>query len=347
LQAIIPAYKPDERLLTLVKALREATDFHIIVVNDGSGEQYEHIFNALPEYVTLLSHGKNRGKGRAMKTAFEYILEHESEDAGAVIVDADGQHLLTDIIKVSDELIQNPGCLIIGARQFTGTVPLRSRFGNSLTRIVFSLASGVKLSDTQTGLRAIPIHTLGKFLSLGGERYEFEMNMLLYAAEAGIPMHEVTIETVYIDDNASSHFNVIRDSLKIYAVIFKFIFSSLISTVIDYALFAILSAATLGMPNKNLSRLVCVGGARIVSSFCNYLINRNAVFKGSTGKNTILKYYLVVGIVFASNYGVLTFFENVCHWNKFIAQALSMLIIYPLSYYLQRMFVFRTRSKKI
>ena len=348
---VIPAYKPDERLLALVEQIRDETDYQIVVVNDGSGPAYDAIFSALPDDVTLLTHAVNCGKGRAMKTAFAHLndVNHNVQGVhGAVIADADGQHLLADIQRVCEELKSHPDCLIIGSRLFTGDVPFRSRFGNKLTRGVFSLASGVKLHDTQTGLRAIPAPLFPLFCEIKGERYEYEMNMLLRAAELGISIREVFIETVYIDENASSHFHVIRDSLKIYAVIFKFIFSSLASFLIDYALYIIASFLTAPMQNSNLSRLISIGSARIISSACNYLMNKTTVFKGSKRSVcTVFKYYLVAAVIFAANYGLLTLMENVLLWNNLLSQALTMLLLYPLSYYLQRMFVFQTRCRYV
>ena len=346
MQVIIPAYKPDERLLALIKELHDKTDYKIIVVNDGSGPDYDSVFCAVPDYATVLVHDTNKGKGRAMKTAFSYVYENFSADNGAVIADADGQHLVKDIISVASMLEKNPDSLIIGSRRFTGRVPFKSRWGNAITRAIFALASGVKVYDTQTGLRAVPMSYMPEFIKLRGERYEYEMNMLLRAAELGIPMKETTIETVYIGENESSHFHPIRDSFKIYAVIFKFIFSSLLCSAIDYGAFVLLSLTTALWTGPNISNLISVAGARVISSFCNYIINKKAVFKGSSSSGcSVLKYYLTVIIVLAANYGLLTLMTSVFMWNKFVSQIIAMLLTYPLSYYVQRMFVFKTRTQ--
>ncbi len=346
MQIIIPAYKPDERLLKLVEDIHSETDYNIIVVNDGSGEEFDAVFSALPGYVTLLVHDVNMGKGRAMKTGFSYIAEHFPEDPGAIIADADGQHLIKDIVNVANALIAHPDNLVLGSRRFTGNVPFKSRWGNAITRFVFALASGVRVYDTQTGLRGMPTKYMSMFAGLRGDRYEYEMNMLLKAAEQGIIIEEVFIETVYIDDNSSSHFHPVRDSFKIYAVIFKFIFTSFLSFLIDYALFVVFSALTARMPDANLGRLISVAAARVISSLCNYFLNKKTVFKGCDGSHAaVMKYYLVALIVFGANYGLLTLMENVFLWNKLISQALSMALTYPISYYFQRMFVFKSRSK--
>ncbi|WP_283243734.1 bifunctional glycosyltransferase family 2/GtrA family protein [Guopingia tenuis] len=341
---LIPAYKPDERLLELVHRLHDETEYNLIVVNDGSGSEFDAVFTALPSYVTLLSHAVNQGKGRAMKTGFSYILENLPDSQGVIIVDADGQHLLKDINRVYQGFLEHPDSIIIGSRKFTGEVPLRSRFGNSLTRHVFALASGVKLMDTQTGLRAIPIQYLREFIDLKGERYEYEMNMLLQAAELGIPMHEVFIETVYIDDNSSSHFHVIRDSLKIYAVIFKFIMSSLIGFLVDYVLFNLLYALLGGMSNAALQMLVSTVGARAVSSFVNYMVNKKVVFKSRDGMaSTLVKYYTLVVVILAANYGLMLLLCNVLGMAAPLAKILVEVVLFVVNYLVQRTFVFKNK----
>ena len=137
---VIPAYQPDEKLLKTVTDLQNNTGFPIVVVDDGSAEKCAPVFAELEsrEGVTVLHHEVNRGKGRAMKTAFEHIKncgEFDPED-GIVTVDADGQHLIPDIMRVCDAFRRERKALVIGGRAFTGKVPLRSRFGNAMTRFV-------------------------------------------------------------------------------------------------------------------------------------------------------------------------------------------------------------------
>ena len=212
---IIPAYKPGKELLTLLARFQDDATFLPIVVDDGSGEDFKTIFGALPPGVTLLRHPVNRGKGAALKTALNYVLEDCPDCAFAVTADADGQHRYEDILRVCATAYDHPDALVLGSRKFEGEVPLRSRLGNGITRHVFSIASGVKVYDTQTGLRAFVREAVKRFAEVPGDRYEYEINMLLTAAQSGMPVMEHWIETVYLDDNASSHFNPFRDSFKI------------------------------------------------------------------------------------------------------------------------------------
>lgn len=222
---LIPAYKPDMRLVDLTNLLLTHEDLRVVVVDDGSGDAFKDVFSALDERVSLISYPVNKGKGGALKTGIKYIYDNMPDCERLITADADGQHTYPDIKKVIEKSIECPGALVLGSREFDGQVPFRSKFGNSLTRFVFAVATGVKVQDTQTGLRGFDREGMKLFLDVPGDRYEYEINVLLVAARAKTPIHEVTIKTVYINDNESSHFNPIKDSMKIYSCIFKFAFS--------------------------------------------------------------------------------------------------------------------------
>ena len=185
---VIPAYEPDERLLQLLETLRTADLAPVVIVDDGSGSKYKEIFERAQAYVqasggAVLTHEVNRGKGRALKTAFGYILKEYPEAVGCVTADSDGQHSAECIEKVKDALEAQPDKLILGVRRFdTENVPLRSRLGNGITERIFAYVSGLHVSDTQTGLRGIPRAFMKELLDVPGERFEFETQMLLESA---------------------------------------------------------------------------------------------------------------------------------------------------------------------
>ena len=221
---VIPAYEPDEKLIALLDELKEKTDFRLIVVNDGSKPDKQPIFKEAEKRAVLLVHEVNKGKGAALRTAFTYLRDNVEPGYGVITADADGQHTTEDIKACAAALKAHPDRLIMGCRRFKGDIPLRSRFGNNLTKAVFKFAAGVGVSDTQTGLRSFSSALTDFMIGLKGDRYEFEMNMLLEAARYGIGFFEVPIETIYINDNKSSHFNPVKDSLRIYKDILKFSF---------------------------------------------------------------------------------------------------------------------------
>ncbi len=337
---VIPAYEPDEKLLHVVDDLRRDTAYAIVVVDDGSSAAAQPVFAALPEDVTLLRHAENRGKGRALKTAYEYIAAHFPQTEGVVTVDADGQHLPADVARVSEEWAAHPETLVLGSRRFTGDVPWRSRTGNAITRAVFRLSTGVAVFDTQTGLRAFAVSRIPMMLEMRGERYEYEINVLLYATRQRIPIREVTIETVYIADNASSHFHPLRDSWRIYKMILLFVASSLLSALVDYVLVLAFSAV-FAMQAQGL--LLSIVLARVISSFLNYMLNRKFVF-GDRSRRSVLRYYLVAAGILLANYGLLSALSAVLPLA--LAKLLVELALYPLSFYLQRKFVF-ARGERI
>lgn len=219
---IIPAYKPDETLVNLTDQLWEY-GCQIVVVDDGSGEQYHQIFDKISDICIILRHSENRGKGAAIKTALSYVKAEIWDENIIGVMDCDGQHLPRDMMKLFAFAETHRQTMVLGVREVGKDMPLKSRLGNKITRKVFRIVSGVKVTDTQTGLRAFSVELLDELISVEGERYEYEMNVLMALAGAGIPIAEVPICTIYHDENNSgSHFRVVQDSIRIYKDILKF-----------------------------------------------------------------------------------------------------------------------------
>jgi glycosyltransferase involved in cell wall biosynthesis len=219
---LIPAYVPGEELVSVVAGLAEIDTILTVVVDDGSPEECQSIFERitmLPRTV-LLTHSVNMGKGAALKTGFKYLVEKQIQTV--VTADADGQHSLSDILKIAEVSLDQPMTLVLGVRMFDKNVPPRSMFGNTITRWVLKLLFGLKLQDTQTGLRAIPHGLLTDYLAIQPNRYEYELEMLLLSSTKNIPLLEVPIETIYINSNKASHFNSLVDSFRIYRVLFGY-----------------------------------------------------------------------------------------------------------------------------
>jgi glycosyltransferase involved in cell wall biosynthesis len=271
---LIPAYNPDDRLLDLVKELTALGLEHIVIVNDGSGREHATIFEALAslENVSVCEHAFNKGKGAALKTGFQFIKNSDADLQGVITADADGQHLAADVHKLATTAVVQPQDFILGSRTFGKETPLRSLIGNRLTAFLMRFVHGVTVSDTQTGLRYLPRALLPDLSTLPGDGYEFELQCLIKARELGYRPNEVPIETVYIDENSSSHFSPIMDSARIYSVLFRFGGSSVACFVIDIVLFAWIFWLGYGA-------MVATIFARIVSGVVNFLFNKFLVFK--------------------------------------------------------------------
>lgn len=296
---IIPSLNPDEKLLSTVHSLQGVGFTDILLVDDGSDEAHQVPFTTLEgEGVTVLRHAVNAGKGRAMKNAFAYVLEHRPDCIGVVTVDGDGQHGATDVLRLAQAMEQEP-CIWLGVRDFTAPqVPTRSRFGNKASCLTMRLLCGMKVGDTQTGLRAMPKECLLWLLDVPGERYEFETNMLLEMQQRHTPFKELTIDTIYIEENASSHFRPLVDGWRIYrrmlAHFFRFMGSGLVSAVLDVALFTLLVRTAFSGLTADMAVLWGTVVARAVSSMVNYILNRRLVFRSKAGVAvTLVRYYML------------------------------------------------------
>lgn len=333
---LIPAWEPDRTLLPLVTSLLQLGFGAIIIVDDGSSSACAEIFTELGplDRVHILRHAINLGKGRALKNGINYFLGDLSTFDVLITADADGQHTPDDIARVAAAALQNAVKVILGSRGFVKDVPLRSRIGNGLTRHIFAFVTGAKLMDTQTGLRAFPRTLLPELIVLEGERYEYEMTVLAHICRTGSRPLEVPIETVYIDGNRSSHFDPIRDSMRIYFVLARFFFSSLIAAAIDFLGFTITFAIT-----GNVLASVIVGR---LSSLVNFALNKKFVFHSRTSiVGSLWRYYLLVAAIAALSYGLIWTLTRHLHWNVFAAKVTVDVLLSLVSFSVQRTFIFR------
>lgn len=326
-------------MLQLIRTIKENSDYDIIIINDGSAPTYKPLFEKAVELgCKLLSHDSNRGKGAALKTAFTYLLETNTTD-GFICADCDGQHAFHDIRQLAELLPKYPSSILLGCRKFIGKVPLKSKFGNSITRFVFSLITGNKISDTQTGLRGYSPKLLPWLVKLEGDRYEFEMKQLLEAKKGGYSLECIPIDTIYENDNKGSHFHPIRDSIRIYIPILKFSLSSISCGLLDFILLFILKYIT-----ENL--LVSVMTARAISSLCNYLLNKHLVFRSKERRKTssLLQYYLLAVVILVCNYLLLAFMNETLGLSLFVGKLLTEAILFIFSYTIQHKIIFRYKS---
>ncbi len=345
---IIPSYEPDEKIIQLLHNIKDAnlTD-PVIIIDDGSqGEMYQELFRRAEEEFgyTVLHHAVNQGKGRALKTAFNDCLLKYPDMVGCVTIDSDGQHSIKDMLSCMKALEEHPDSLIMGCRNFgEAGIPARSSFGNRTTRLVMKALTGVVVSDTQTGLRAIPREFMKKLLTEKGERYEFETNMLIDTKSMGVSIVEVPIDTIYIENNSSSHFDSIRDSARIYALFGKFIFSSGSSSVIDLALFALFFHF---VKNVDLhivdSYMLATVMARIISGVYNFAMNYKVVFQSDKNKAYAAISYLILAIFIMLASGFLV--GRICTMTSLPTLLVKIVVdclLFLVSFFVQREVVYR------
>lgn len=348
---ILPSLNPDEKLINTVNALLDKGFHDIIVVNDGSDEAHLTPFETISsnDSCTLLVHEINRGKGRALKTAMQYILANRPDSPGVITIDGDGQHHVDDILACAQAMLDRENEVILGVRDFSEPdVPFKSRFGNNMTKTVFRLFCGIRISDTQTGLRAIPAQYLKAMTEFSGERFEYETNMLLEMKANNIPFSEVGIKTIYLDENASTHFHPIRDSFKIYKVILKFGISSAVSSIIELLAFTLVNMILDLMPLElkiELSILISSVISRVISSLCNYKMNRALVF--NTGcKSSFGRYVILCAaqlLISASLVSLLTYLFTAKTFGQTLLKAVVDTALFFISYRIQKNWVFKMK----
>lgn len=345
---MIPSLNPDKSLIDYVEALAKEDFRQIIVINDGSSQKFRKKFARIAKIdkCRVLTHKVNKGKGRALKTGIQFVLKHFPDCEGIVTVDADGQHKLNDVLHIAAAVTENDNRLVLGSRDFNApNIPARSSFGNKLTSRVFAVMFGQKLMDTQTGLRGIPMKLLPAMLEISGERYEYEMNMLIECRREKIEIYEIPIETVYIDENDSSHFRPVVDSVKIYRLIFKrffsYLFSSLFSMAVDLLLFTLLARWILPAEYAHRIQIATIL-ARVVSCTTNFLMNKNMVFhkKGHLG-STAVKYFCLAAVQMLVSANAVNWLFRLLQWHEVILKVMVDTVLFFVNYTVQKKFVFK------
>ena len=359
---LIPSYQPDDKLPPYVQALREAGFARIVVVDDGSGERYTDLFNSLHNpndaVVQVIRYEPNHGKGYALRVGMRWLLDECPECAYIITADSDGQHTVPDTLRMADAMHKDSSGLLLGSRDFSqANVPFKSRMGNHITTAVYHALYGQHIGDTQTGLRAFARELLPRFLQTKGDRYEYEMNQLIDCSIDKIPIRALPIETVYENNNQGSHFHPVRDSWRIYKVILmrflRFIAASLICFCVDYALYLLfnnLFRDHVPSLNHNLVflsiRIVARIGvaallARFISSVLNYFINKSYVFSNRNGfGKTFWRYACTVVVIVAISAWLTSSLHLWFGWNDNLVKMPVDILLFFLSYYLQRRWVF-------
>ncbi len=337
---VIPAYQPGEALIHIVNALVASPLPAIVVVDDGSGPEYARIFDRISRHakVTLIRHAVNLGKGAALKTGIGSVLRDFGEAVGVVTADADGQHDPQDILNVCARFEESPDALVMGARSFRGRIPFRSKLGNLITSAVMRVAMGQNLTDTQTGLRAVPRSLLGRLLKIPATGYEFELEMLIVARHMGLRVVEQPIRTIYEPGNPKSHFQPLRDSMRIYFVLLRFSFIAMLTAALDNLLFCGMFAWT-----GSLVRAQIV--ARLMAGFFNYTAVRRIAFLSEERHAVVLpRYLLLLAANTMVSYAAIRFLSDQFQVGVFSAKILAESLLFLANFAIQRDVVFSGRG---
>lgn len=346
---IIPAYEPPENFVDYTKDLLKNPSLSLLVIDDGSGEQYRDIFDRIgvQERATVLRHAVNCGKGAAIKTALTWCKEHGARDCVYTVADCDGQHKAEDVLRVLEASEKNPDALVLGVRDFDHpTVPKRSRRGNRIMMRMFRILYGAKYSDTQTGLRGFSYGMLDFLLGVKGTRFEYETNMLVCVHKEHVPFVEVPISTIYAaPEEHVSHFKTFSDSVKVMRVLLSnigvYFLSSAFSAVVDVLAFFLLSRYVFIHMDISLGLLLATVTARLLSSVVNFYGNCRYVFRGS-GRRSIWRYYLLWTVQLSISYGFTNLIGQLLYPGILLSLCKGVfdLFLAIFSYKIQRHWVF-------
>lgn len=337
---IVPTLNPNIEIFDVFLKKLEKEFENILVYDDGCREEYGDFFKKLEKRgIKVLHHYINLGKGRAMKDAFNYLLNEYPNLKGVVTADSDGQHSVKDIKKCAKLILENPESLILGCRNFDAShVPRRNRFGNKTTRSVLKIFVGLSVTDTQTGLRGLPKEVMMKFMTTQGDRFEYETNQLIDTLTKDVPIKEFEIETIYLENsNSESHFNPIKDSVAIYKLFLKYIFASISSFIIDLILFSLFSKVFKGINSILFATIT----ARVLSSIYNYIVNARMVFKKENSISSFIKYTVLCVIqMFVSGYSVQYLAKLFGKISTVVIKVIVDSIIFVANFIIQRELVF-------
>lgn len=347
---VIPAYEPDERFVDLVQNLVTRGIAPIIVVDDGSGPVWQKFFKKASEILqdngVILRHEVNLGKGKALKTAFTYILNKYPDALGCVTADCDGQHSPDCIEKIRQSFSDDVDVLLLGTREFKyKSIPWKSKLGNCLTKFICKFFVNLNVRDTQTGLRGIPLNIMPELIKLKGNRFEYEMQMLIYCASKG-RIVEVPIQTIYdCKTNHQTHFNPFLDSIKIYAVIFKQFYKYIVSSVLSFGLDIVLFWYFCRLlKGSHLSTYIILATvfARLISAMFNIAVNYKIVFTSHENfALSSIKYgLLAVCIMSASALLVSGFAFLLPGISPVCIKIVIDTLLFLMSFYMQKKYVF-------
>ncbi|MBQ5762332.1 MAG: bifunctional glycosyltransferase family 2/GtrA family protein [Clostridia bacterium] len=341
---LIPAYNPGEKMIGFLKELK-SSNLDVIVVDDGSKAESKYCFDYAKKCgYPVLTHPVNKGKGAALKTGFTYVVSEKLDYDYVITADCDGQHAIESIIDVANEG-EKSGCeaMILGGRFRDGgdKLPIKSNIGNSTTRVIFKLATGLSIHDTQTGLRAIPKSLYSKMITIKGDRYEYEMNMLLKINEWQVPFKEVSIKTIYFDNNKGSHYSPFKDSIRILSQILIFSLSSFLSFILDYALFMLVNHLLFDVCEYHVAIAYLTG--RVISGVVNYVLNSKFVFK-EFSMSSVLKYTLLCIIIMVIGAVGSYLLEDLAGIPGVLSKVFVDLPLFLLSYFGQKKYVFTKKG---
>lgn len=209
---LLPTYNNAQKLEQVLKSVLDFSD-DVCVVNDGSTDNTTDILKQFPS-LKILSYTPNKGKGWALRQGFEFARNNGYDYV--ISMDTDGQHFAEDLPTMLQALEENKNAIIIGARNMNQeNVPGKSSFGNKFSNFWFTLETGIKVPDTQSGFRVYPVKAL-EGIRFFTRKFEFEIEVIVRAAWHGINVMAAPVKVYYPPtEERISHFRPFQDFSRI------------------------------------------------------------------------------------------------------------------------------------
>lgn len=341
---LLAVHQPGLELPALASELAKDNGYAVIVSDDGSGPEYDGVFAVLPDNVLVTRLPAHSGRGTTIKCGLRFLLERVPDVCGVITLESCEEHTLENIGGLAEALRERTGAILLGARTFAEPLPWKSRLGMLLVRLAFSGACSLKLTDTQTDIRAFPIELVPALTAVSGERYEYAVNVLLWASRNEVPIMEVTLPDAYSDVRIPRHFHPVRDSVRIFERIFKFAFASFSGFCVDYVTVLSLKALTTQALPASFSLFISVLAGRILSGTVSFTLNRKMGLRvdGKVSR-AALKYFTILFALMAVNYWLLYLVHLLLHVPLWLAKILVESTMFFVNYALQNRLVFKRK----
>ena len=321
---VIPALNPPSSFVSYAEALRREGFSRIVVVNDGSRTDKLPVFFKLKRLgVTVVDHPHNRGQGAALRTGFQYYLDHfQGQSDGVITLNADRQIPPSDVVRIASSLHNEQAmgsfALVVGTRNLEGKNVTDYDYNmGGVMKLLYHMLMGVRLNDPLSGVFGIPDMRVRQCLEVGSDGYAYATSMTMSFEKIGFL--QVPVSYANYEEGVEPAFRKIPDTIRILYTIFKkFIVYSITSvgaSILDVIMFGIFHSITFrGNPMAIIYSTIC---ARVISASVNYLLTKHFVFhfKSDSAQETTKS---------AGAFFVLTAMQCIC--SALIVSAMKMLL---------------------
>ncbi len=355
---VIPAYNPPASFSQYVNDLVDEGFSRIVIVNDGSRTDKLPVFFKVKRLgAVVIDHKQNLGQGAALRTGFQYYMDHyQGQSDGVITLNADRQLPAADAAKIASSLHneQEMGsfALVVGTRNLLGKNVSDYDYNmGGVMKLLYHMLMGVRLNDPLSGVFGIPDMRVAQCLDIGGDGYSYATSMTMSFEKIGFL--QVPVSYVNYEEGVERSFRKVKDTIWILFTIFKkFIFysvTSLSASILDVILFGIFTSVTFrGNPMAIIYSTIC---ARVISASMNYLLTKHFVFhfKSDSAQETTKSagaFFLLSAMQCICSALVVSAMKFLLGGNVIGIKVLVDAILFFVSYKIQHKYIFKDDKKK-